>query len=42
MAHLTLTTTQAGARPDLPTTPMERTLLAIDLGTTTGCQTHIL
>jgi len=36
MAHLTLTNTQAGARPDLPTTPMERTLLALDLGTTTG------
>jgi len=36
MAHLTLTNPQAGARPDLPTTPMERTLLAIDLGTTTG------
>jgi len=36
MAHLTLTNTQAGARPDLPTTPMDRTLLALDLGTTTG------
>jgi len=36
MAHLTLTNTQPGARPDLPNAPMDRTLLAIDLGTTTG------
>ena len=36
MAHLTLTNTQTGASPDLPTLPMERTLLAIDLGSTTG------
>jgi len=37
MAHLTLTTDGMGARPELPTaTPMDRTLLAIDLGTTTG------
>jgi len=36
MAHLTLTNAQAGARPDLPTTAMDRTSLALDLGTTTG------
>ena len=37
MAHLTLTTNNADARPKLPpNTPMDRTLLAIDLGTTTG------
>ena len=37
MAHLTLTTDSMGARPKLPsTTPMDRPLLAIDLGTTTG------
>jgi len=37
MAHSTLTTDSTGARPELPTTtPMDRTLLAIDLGTTTG------
>ena len=36
MAHLTLTNPQAGARPDSPTPPMKRSLLAIDLGTTTG------
>jgi len=37
MAHSTLTTDSMGARPELPTTtPMDRTLLAIDLGTTTG------
>jgi hypothetical protein len=37
MAHLTLTSDSLGARPELPpTTLMDRTLLAIDLGTTTG------
>ncbi len=37
MAHLTLTTDSMDARPELPiTTLMDRTLLAIDLGTTTG------
>jgi hypothetical protein len=37
MAHVTLTTDSLGARPELPTTtPMDRTLFAIDLGTTTG------
>ena len=37
MAHVTLTTVSMGARPELPsTTLMDRTLLAIDLGTTTG------
>ncbi len=37
MAHSTLTTDRTGARPELTTTtPMDRTLLAIDLGTTTG------
>jgi hypothetical protein len=37
MAHSTLTTDSMGARPELPTTTlMDRTLLAIDLGTTTG------
>ena len=37
MAHSTLTNDRTGARPELPTTTqMDRTLLAIDLGTTTG------
>ena len=37
MAHSTLTTDSMGARPELPTaTSVDRTLLAIDLGTTTG------
>jgi len=37
MAHPTLTTHSTDARPELTTTtPMDRTLLAIDLGTTTG------
>ena len=37
MAQVTLTNDNADARPELPTnTPMDRTLLAIDLGTTTG------
>jgi len=37
MAHPTLTTDSMGARPELPqATPMDCTLLAIDLGTTTG------
>jgi len=37
MAHSTLTKGNANARPELPTTtPMDHTLLAIDLGTTTG------
>jgi len=37
MAHPTLTTDKADARPELPQdTQMDRTLLTIDLGTTTG------
>ena len=37
MAHVTLTTDNADARSELPQdTQMDRTLLAIDLGTTTG------